>query len=61
MRYLLMALVLVVITGSGVKSPTTDFQRSINDFNNSIKELRNVQIADSASIAHGVRVEKESK
>ena len=61
MRYLLMALVLVVVTGSGVKSPTTDFQRSINDFNNSIKELRNVQIADSTRIAHGVCVEKESK
>ena len=54
MRYLLMALVLLVVTGGGVKSPTTDFQRSINDFNNSIKELRNVQITDSTRIAHGV-------
>ena len=61
MRYLLMALVLVVVTGGGVKSPTTDFQRSINDFNNSIKELRNVQITDSTRIAHGLRVEKKSK
>ena len=61
MRYLLMALVLVVVTCGGVKSPTTDFQRSINDFNKSIKELRNVQITDSTRIAHGVRVEKESK
>ncbi len=61
MRYLLMELVLLVVTGSGVKSPTTDFQRSINDFNNSIKELRNVQIADSTRITHGVCVKKESK
>ena len=61
MRYGIMALVLVVITGSGVKSPTADFQRSMIDFNNSIKELRNVQITDSTHIANGVRVEKESK
>ena len=61
MRYLLMALCLVVVTGSGVKSPTSDFIHSVNDFNNSIKELRNVQIINSADTLNRVRVEKESK
>ena len=61
MRYLLMALCLVVVTGGGVKSPTSDFIHSVKDFNNSIKELRNVQIINSADTLNRVRIEKESK
>ena len=56
-----MALCLVVPTGSGVKSPTSDFIHSVKDFNNSIKELRNVQIINSADTLNRVRIEEKSK